>query len=440
MGRINDRRAIGAHEQKSNAKKSQAAGQMDLFAAITSAYAAAPDAQLDNADLYSAITRAADHNVRAQDAPVPIGRAGAPRSPLRRQIRWYQQTLKQLGVLEHAPGTRGAWRLTAQARQDLHPAGPSVKLVAFSTELGVAIWGRCEEVFPGLTESVALCITSPPYPLRKARAYGGPTAADYTDFLCRALESIVRTLVPGGSLVLNISNDIFEPGRPSRDLYAERLVLALHDRLGLALMDRIPWVNPSKPPAPTHWACVRKVQLVGTYEPVYWFTNDPDRVRADNRRVLEAHTARQEALHARGGERRRTVYGDGTCRVRPGSYGQATAGRLPRNVLTRGHTCSDSNAYRRHTQALGLPAHAAMQPTAIPDFFIRLLTDPGDLVVDPFGGTVKTGLAAERLGRRWLVAEQMGAYLRGAAELFRTSLGFRLSHNLMPPPIIEEHS
>lgn len=421
-------------------KKSQAVGQLDLFAAMTATYAAAPDAQLGNAALYDSITRAAGPELRAHDAPVPVGRAGAPRSPLRRQIRWYQQTLKRLGVLEHSPGARGVWRLTPEARQNLHPAAPLVKLVAFSTELGVAIWGRCEEVFPGLTKSVALCVTSPPYPLRKARAYGGPTAADYTDFLCRALEPIVRALIPGGSLVLNISNDIFESGRPSRDLYAERLVLALHDRLGLALMDRIPWVNPSKPPAPTYWACVRKVQMVATYEPVYWFTNDPDRVRADNRRVLEAHSARQEALHARGGEHRRTVYGDGTRRVRPGSYGRATAGRLPRNVLTRGHTCSDSKAYRRHAQALDLPVHAAMQPTTVPDFFIRFLTEPGDLVVDPFGGTVKTGLAAERLGRRWLVTEQMGAYLRGAAELFRTAVGFQISHNLMPPFITNDHS
>jgi site-specific DNA-methyltransferase (cytosine-N4-specific) len=67
-----------------------------------------------------------------------------------------------------------------------------------------------------------------------------------------------------------------------------------------------------------------------------------------------------------------------------------------------------------------------MQPTSIPDFFIRLLTQPDDLVVDPFGGTVKTGLAAERLGRRWLVTEWMLEYLRGAAEMFRGFSGFSM--------------
>jgi site-specific DNA-methyltransferase (cytosine-N4-specific) len=42
---------------------------------------------------------------------------------------------------------------------------------------------------------------------------------------------------------------------------------------------------------------------------------------------------------------------------------------------------------------------------ALPTFFIKLLTMPGQIVVDPFGGTGTTGLAAERLGRRWLVTE-----------------------------------
>lgn len=406
-------------------KSFTAPGQLtlNLGTAVLQAYTQAPDGTLENTRLYDALVTA-DPAVAAQDRPIPIGQARAARSPVRRQIRWYQQTLKHLGVLERAPGTRGVWRLTAAARKDLHPAGPQVKLIAFSTELGVAIWGRCEEVFPGLTESVALCMTSPPYPLRKARAYGGPTAADYTDFLCRTLEPIVRALIPGGSLVLNISNDIFEPKRPNRDLYAERLVLALHDRLGLSLMDRIPWVNPSKPPAPTHWACVRRVQLVATYEPVYWFTNDPDRVRADNRRVLEAHTARHQALIAAGGERRTTVYGDGACRVRPGNFGQLTAGRIPRNVITRGHRCQDTQTYRQVAQALGLKPHGAMYPTALPDFFIRFLTEPGDLVIDPFGGSGKTGLAAERLGRRWLMTEQIREYLQGSAELFRGCAGF----------------
>lgn len=71
-----------------------------------------------------------------------------------------------------------------------------------------------------------------------------------------------------------------------------------------------------------------------------------------------------------------------------------------------------------------LQLHGAMHPTAIPEFLFRLLTEPADLVVDPFGGTVKAGLAAERLGRRWLVTEWILEYLCGASGLFRQAPGF----------------
>jgi site-specific DNA-methyltransferase (cytosine-N4-specific) len=132
-----------------------------------------------------------------------------------------------------------------------------------------------------------------------------------------------------------------------------------------------------------------------------------------------------------GGEGRLATYGDGANRIRPDSFGRVTTGRIPRNVIERGHACGDTMAYRRHAHALGLPIHGAMQPTSIPDFFIRFLTEPGDLVVDPFGGTVKTGLAAERLGRRWLVTEWMLEYLRGAAEMFRGFSGFSIHGGLI---------
>lgn len=420
---------IGAHPDAW-----QTMNQLDLFTHIGAAYAEAPGGALENATLYRLVAERAGMDPTHMNARSPIGIAGSLRSPVKRKIRWYQQTLKQLGVIERIPGERGIWRLTESAGNDLHKAASGVKLVAFSTDLGVAIWGRCQEVFSGLGEPIALCVTSPPYPLRQARAYGNPDEARYVDFICHALEPVVRNLLPGGSIVLNISNDIFEPKSPARSLYVERLILALHDRLGLALMDRMPWVNFSKPPGPTYWACVNRVQLTTAYEPVFWFTNDPARVRSDNRRVLEPHTDRHTKLMRAGGACRTAVYGDGAYKIRPDSYGRITEGKIPRNVIQRGHSCNDTRAYREHAAALGLPPHGAMYPTSIPDFFIRFLTEPGELVVDTFGGTIKTGLAAERLGRRWFVTEWILEYLRGAAELFRNHTGFDMHPALKEQP------
>lgn len=397
--------------------------QMDLFAAVTAAYAEDP-AGVCNAALYEKVSRTAGVAETEMEARVPIGKSGEMHSPMKRKIRWYQQTLKMLGVIERVEGERGVWRLAEKATKDLDRVTAGVKLVAFSTNLGVAIWARNQDVFTNLNEPIALCFSSPPFPLRHTRAYGNPDHAKYVDFICDSIEPIVRSLVPGGSIVMNLSQDIFEPRSPARSLYLERLTLALHDRLGLSLMDRMPWVNFSKPPAPTYWACVNKLQLTTAYEPVLWFTNDPLRVRSNNQRVLEPHTERHRQLMAAGGAGRCATYGDGAYRLRNDSFGKVTAGKIPRNVIMRGHVCADTKAYRQRAQQLGLPLHGAMQPTDISDFYIRFLTEPEDLVVDLFGGTVRTGLAAERAGRRWLVTEWILQFLRGAAELFRESNGF----------------
>lgn len=398
--------------------------QLDLFAAVLASYAEAPDGTLANDALYPAAAAKAGLDPADLVATAPVGQAATPRSLVKRQIRWHQQTAKAMGLLQRDPERRGVWQLSS-ARKGLHTAASGTRLVAFSTRLGMAVWARCESVLSGLDVPVQLVVTSPPYLLRAPRAYGGVTdERAYVDFLVRAFEPIARHLAPGGSVCLNLTNDAFVPGTPARSMYLERLVLALHDRLGLHLVDRLVWHNPSKPPGPTAWASKQRVQLNSAYEPIIWLTNDPTRLRSDNRRVLEAHSARQKALIAGGGENRRAVYGDGAYRLRPGSFAAPTEGRIPRNVIARGHRCADSIAARRHALELGVPPHGAMFPTSIPDFLIRFLTETDDLVLDPFGGTGTTGLAAERLGRRWIIVEQVAEYLRAGAELFRGFDGF----------------
>lgn len=387
--------------------------------------------QLSNDDLYGRLCDAGALSWQALNHKEAIGAAGQSHSKAKRTVRWHQQTLKAMGLLERVPGERGIWQRTEKTKTGLHEAAQGVMLVAYSTELGCAIWGDNKAFFQSLDEPVHLCITSPPYPLRQHRAYGGVNEKQWVDFIVGSLEPIVRTLVPGGSLVLNVSNDIFEPGRPSRSLYVERMVLALHDDLGLSLMDRWPWVNYSKPPGPTHWASIKRQQLNTAWEPIFWFTNDPEQVRSNNNRVLEPHTAQHSRLLEKGNTRVES-YGDGAYRLKgAASFANKTAGRIPRNVIERGHVCADTKQVRRIAKQLGLAPHPAMFPTAIPDFAIRFLTEPGELVVDPFAGANKTGLAAERLGRRWLATDLMLEYTRQQLELFRDAAGFSANPDLL---------
>ncbi len=237
----------------------------------------------------------------------------------------------------------------------------------------------------------------------------------------------MKQLVPGASVALNITQDSFNRGRPSRSLYLERLTLALCDKLGLELMDRLQWVNRSKPPSPTHWACKQRVQLCSSYEPVLWFTNDASKVRSNNLRVLQPHSEQHLKLQAAGGENRTTFYGDGAYQLKSGSFGNKTEGTIPKNTLFYGNSCADTRFCHSIARELGFPLHGATSPTRLAAFLIEFLTEPGDLVVDPFAGLHKVPIAAERLGRRWLATDKIMEWLAISRNLLRPHRDIRVT-------------
>jgi len=401
------------------------AKQLSLFDAVKDVFASCGDRPISNAELYQKAAKKVGIPLVDLQEKKPIGEKGGLHSPITRSIRWCQQDMKRLGWIERVSNARGLWQLTGKGKSELRKSRPGVKLIAFSTKLGVAVWGLCEDVFKGLGEdTVSLCLTSPPYPLRQQRAYGNPDASEYVDFICRSLEPVVKSLKRGGSVVLNIGNDCFLTGSPARSTYIERMVIALEDRFGLYKMDQFVWHNPSKPPAPIQWASKQRMQLNTAWEPIYWFSNDPSLVEADNRRVLQPHTEKHlKYLHRTWYEKPRTS-ADGAYRISENSFNKVTAGRIPRNVLTYSHTCASQRDYKRNARSLGLPPHGAPFPLHLVRFLVEFLTAPGSLVVDPFSGSFTTGLAAELLGRQWIGSECMWEYVRGAATRFIDSDGF----------------
>lgn len=396
--------------------------------AVLAAYQ--PGEEVDNQTLYDRVRATAGVAREEWERKQPIGASGQEHSLASRKARWHQQTLRKLGIIERVPGKRGVWRLTT-GQEQLTAAQPGVHLVAYSTNLGLALWS-CNSVFSKLDEPIHLILTSPPYPLRKQRAYGNPCAKEFVAFLTDSLEPLIKNLAPGGSIALNLSNDIFTPGQPSRSTYLERVVIALEDA-GLYLMDRLIWSNPSKAPGPVAWASKSRQQLNVGWEPVLWFTNDPKACFADNRRVLEPHTERQARLIERGGTKLDVDYCDGAYRRKAGAFSNPTAGRIPKNVIEIGHTSAEAKETRRLNAALGLRAHGAMYPVRLAKFLVEFLTRPNDLVADPFGGWGTTGLAAEMTGRRWITTEKVADYAAGGAVRFRHSPGFLSSFDLVAP-------
>jgi DNA modification methylase len=399
------------------------ATQMDLFSAVLQAYLETDDGKLSNETVYAKVAQSL--GLSDEDATARVQISGESRNALAQKVRWYQQTLKKAGIIEHIKGERAVWGLTQKASKDLNKVQDNVAVVAFSTELGVAILGTCEHVFSRFDMPITLVLTSPPYPLKQTRAYGNPPESVYVDWACRALEPLVKNLVRGGSICLNLSNDIFIPGLPARSMYLERLVLALHDRLGLSLVERFVWENRSKPPGPIQYASIQRTQLNVAWEPVYWFTNDPSCLKSDNRRVLQQHTQRHLDLIRNGGEQRSVSNSDGAYVIRPGAYGAETAGSIPKNVLSFGHRCAAQLAYKKAARAMGLPVHGAPMPLKLAMFLIRFLSEPGDLVADPFGGSFTTADGAEQLERRWVVSECMLEYALGGSTRFAGRPGYR---------------
>jgi DNA modification methylase len=390
-----------------------ATAQLSLFEPILKAYASRPS--MTNDELYEHLSGA---HVVPEDAwahRIPIGKSGEKHNPARRRVRWIQQTLKQLGLLERVEDQRGVWKATEKARNKLTIALPDKVMLAFSTDLGIALWGKCQSVFSRIDEPIHLVLTSPPYPLAVPRKYGGPTQEEYVDFICAALEPIMKHLVPGGAIALNISNDIFLPGSPARSLYRERLVIALYERLGLSKVDELIWSDPSKAPGPIQWASKQRFQLNTGWEPIYIFTNSPNELRANNQRVLQPHSERHLRLMARGGEARKTNYGDGANRLRHGSFSNVTAGKIPKNVLNFGHRCHDQNELRKIVAEKGLPVHPATMPLALAKFLVEYLTEKGDLMVDLFAGWLTSAVAAQELGRRWIASEAVLEYVFGGS-------------------------
>lgn len=391
--------------------------QMSLLD-VLGAYEGGPQS---NSEAYEHIGSRCGLPEQAWDERRPIGKAEALHSPLKRQARWIQQSLRILGLLEPVAGKRGHWQATAKGRQTLkereeylEPAQPGVIQLGFSTELGIALWGDCRDVFSRIEEDLHLVLTSPPYQLRRPRAYGNPSSDDYVGWLCSCLEPVVKRLAPGGSIFLNISNDIFEQGSPARSLIQEELTLTVHRRLGLMLMDRWVWSDPSKAPGPIQWASLQRVQVNTGYEPILWFTNDPKRCFADNRRVLRPHTERHLKYMAAGGAATAAVFGDGANRRRVGAFSAPTAGSIARNVITIPHKCPSQIALRKWCKEQGIPVHGATMPLSLAEHIVRFATEEGMVVADICAGWLTTALAAERNNRRWIVSEKMRAYLHGA--------------------------
>lgn len=287
------------------------------------------------------------------------------------------------------------------------------RVAAYQTSFGAAYCADSLEWLPTLEDgSVALAITSPPFALLRPKEYGNEVEDAYTRWLLRFASALRPKLADDGSFVIDMGG-AYQRGVPTRTLVQWKFLIGAVDELGYSLAQECYWNNPSKLPSPFEWVNKRKLRLKDPVNTVWWLGKTPW-PKADTTRVLQPYSERMKKLLTDP-----SAYF--TASNRPSQHFVSqnfrdNGGALPSHLLTIPN--SESNgAYLRACKLAGASGHPARFPDALPEFFIKLLTDPGDLVVDFFAGSNTTGAAAERLGRRWLSNELDRRYV--AASAFR---------------------
>lgn len=365
-------------------------------------------------DLYEPVAEAVGAGPAERAARVRAGGGTVP--AFERDVRWAQQAARLRGLARRAGPSD--WVLTGRGRDALRSARPGIVVTVFETAAGVALWGCCEDALGHVDDgSVALLMTSPPYPLLREKDYGNVAEREYVDWLVRIAEGWGRKMTSDGSVVLNLG-DAWLRGHPCLSLYQERLLVRLHEQLGYNLCARYAWHNPAKMPAPAEWVTVRRVRAKPSLESVLWLSRSKD-PKADNRKVLVPYGESMLASIRAGGQRAaRKPSGHGQAE---GAFARDNGGAIPPTLITAPNTGHE--AYTRLCRERGLPVHPARFPRALPEHFIRLTTDPGDLVADPFGGSFVTAAVAEDLGRRWVSCDRVLDYVMGGRTRFPHAAG-----------------
>jgi site-specific DNA-methyltransferase (cytosine-N4-specific) len=264
-----------------------------------------------------------------------------------------------------------------------------------------------------LKGKVNLIFTSPPYPLVSPKKYGNKQGEEYLKWVAEVSVGLADLLTEDGSLVVEIGNS-WNKGVPTMSLLPLETLMQIAKASNLHVCQQFIWHNPGKLPGPATWVNVNRERITDSFTHIWWFSKT-EHPKADNRKVLTPYTKAMENLINKGsynhGER------PSGHKISEAGFLSDNGGSIARSALIYANTGFDTE-YRDWCKKKGVPQHPARMPIALADFFINFLTDPKDIVLDPFGGSCTTGKSAELLKRKWICIEQNKEYLVGARGRF----------------------
>lgn len=279
-----------------------------------------------------------------------------------------------------------------------------------------------------------LIITSPPFPLNNKKKYGNLKGEQYLDWFTKLGPMFSKLLADDGSIVIEIGNS-WEPNRPVQSLLHLECLLALvkSPDSDLRLIQEFISYNPAKLPSPAQWVTVNRLRTVDSYTHVWWLAKN-DYPKADNSKVLRPYSKSMKRLLKSGEFNAGTRPSEHT--ISEAAFAKDNGGsiahnffelepldenrevRLPHNVLSFSNT-SSNDFYQRKCRELKLKPHPARMHGGLVNFFLEFLTDEGDLIFDPFGGSNTTGYCAEKLKRKWISIEANATYANDSKIRFR---------------------
>lgn len=250
--------------------------------------------------------------------------------------------------------------------------------------------GDCLHILPKVPdESIDLIVTSPPYADSRRKTYGGIHPDNYVEWFLPISSELKRVLKPTGTFILNIKEKAVNG---ERHTYVINLILEMRKQ-GWLWTEEFIWHKknsyPGKWPNRFRDAWERCLQFnkqknfIMYQESVMVPTGDWAKTRL--RKLSETDKRRDESR-----------VGSGFGKNVSNWIGRELV--YPTNVL---HLATESSNRK----------HSAAFPIELPRWFIRLFTQEGDLILDPFLGSGTTALAAQSLQRHYLGIELLAEYV-----------------------------
>jgi site-specific DNA-methyltransferase (cytosine-N4-specific) len=262
--------------------------------------------------------------------------------------------------------------------------------------------GDCLHVLPALPDnSVDLIVTSPPYADNRKKTYGGTPPDEYVAWFLPISAELLRVLKPTGTFILNIKEKVVNA---ERHTYVIELILAMRQQ-GWLWTEEFIWHK--KNSYPGKW---------------------PNRFRDAWERCLQFNKARQ--FH---------MYQDNVM-VPMGDWAKTRLKNLSETDMQRDESKVGSGFGKRIANWIGRELvyptnvlylatesnnrnHSATFPVELPRWFIKLFTEDGGIVLDPFMGVGTTALAAQSLARHFVGVEMQEEYVLLAEDAVIKQMG-----------------